>query len=216
MEENKSYENLFKFGIYQGDSTIIERSFSADIFNPVIRYSVDIRSMIPSIIQRIQKTLSRRNVNYKYDVGNGISYDLLKYYKETSEFLRNDGILEYPKVQKQNINGKVIKGIECKFGLYINDNPIVERDFYVDGYNPASRLSVDIYELTSDIVDEIFNSLKNSDVTHMWEDYELINTYGIYIHQIRDLSYGKRKNLLENVNDIEFIRKTKSYYRKQQ
>lgn len=216
MEENKSYENLFKFGIYQGDSTIVERNFSADIFNPVIRYSVDIRNMIPSIIQRIQKTLSRRNLNYKYDVGNGKSYDLLGYYKETSKFLRDNGILDYPKIQKQNIHGKFIKGVECKFGLYINDNPIVERDFYVDGYNPASRLSVEIVELLDEIVDEIFDYLKENDVRHMWEDYELINTYGIYIHQIRDLNNYKRKELLDKINDKQFIRRTKSYYRKTQ
>lgn len=214
MEENKGYKNLFKFGIYQGNTTIVERNFSADTFNPVIRYSVDIRYMVPNIIQRIQKIFSRRNLNYKYDVGNNKSYDLLGYYKETSNFLKDRGILQHPQVQKQNFNGKSIKGVECKFGLYINDNPIVERDFYVDGYNPASRLSVEVVDLTNDIVEEIFDYLKDNDVRHMWEDYELINTYGIYINQIRDLSNHKRSELLGNIKDKQFVRKTKSYYRR--
>ena len=63
------HENTFNFGLYQGNQPLVERIFSADVYNPVIRYSVDIRDMIPNIISKLQKTLSRRNLNFLYDLG---------------------------------------------------------------------------------------------------------------------------------------------------
>ena len=183
----KSHENTFKFGVYQGNSAIVERSFSADVFNPVIRYSVDIRDMIPSIISKLQRTLSRRNLDFHYERGGDQEYDLLAEYKNILDGKVPGYVnkLSRPSIVTQVINKKTISGVECKFGLYINNNPIVERNFYVDSYNPASRFSLDIVETANDVVDDIFTKLKGNDVAHMWSDYDLINTYGIYIHQIR-------------------------------
>lgn len=202
--------NNYKFVLYQGEDVINERIFSADQFNPVVRYFVDIRDIIPSIIQRLQKTLSRKNLNFKDH-----DYDFLTSYKnqislENKEFVNK---LSKPAVIKQNFSGKTIKGVECKFGLYINDNPIVERKFYVDNYNPACRFSTEIVSIVNDVCEEIYTSLKNNDVNHMWEDYTLINTYGLHVNQIRELNHIKRGELLENVSDRVFVKKTKSYYR---
>lgn len=209
-KSSKSHLNNFKFVLYQGEDVINERIFSADQFNPVVRYSVDIRDIIPSIIQRLQKTLSRKNLNFKE-----YGYDFLNMYKnqislENREFVNK---LSKPAVIKQNFSGKTIKGVECKFGLYINDNPIVERKFYVDNYNPACRFSTEIVSIVNEVSDEIYTSLKNNDVNHMWEDYVLINTYGLYVNQIRELNQPKRIKLLENVGDRQFVKKIKSYYR---
>ena len=56
----KVYENVFRFSLYQGNSVICEKVFTADRFNPVSRYSVDIREIIPSIVTRLQRTLSQK------------------------------------------------------------------------------------------------------------------------------------------------------------
>ena len=220
---SRSHENTFKFGVYQGESTVVERIFSADVFNPVIRYSVDIRDMIPTIIFKLQITLSKRNLTCIYSRGKlentGIEpiYDLVNMYKSILDG-KVDGYvnkLSRPPIVSQVINGKTISGVECKFGLYINDNPIVERNFYVDEFNPASRFSLDIVEIVNDVVEDISANLKANDVNHMWQDYDLISTYGIYIHQIRDLSRDQRAKLLMNRRNSTYIKQMRSHFRRQ-
>ena len=212
---DKIHKNTFKFVIYQGRNVISERVFSADCFNPVIRYSVDIRSIIPEIIQRLQRTLSRRNLIYnKIDEKAFVNYNFLKEYQDVCyDFKVRAEKLRKPFYIKKEINGKIVKGTECRFGLYINNNPIVERDFTVDLYNPAIRFSYEIVESTRDLVEYIENYLKETDVKHMWDDYDLIGSYGIYINQIRDLSFKRRKELIENIGDTQFVRKVRAEYR---
>ena len=94
---------------------------------------------------------------------------------------------------------KVIKGVECKIGLYINDNPIVERIFFVDGFNPIAKFSTDVVEEVVDTADRIFEHIKKSDIQNMWDDYDLINVRGLSINQIRELSHGKRAHLLRSI-----------------
>ena len=201
--ENKNHENMFKFGLYQADETIIETLFSADVFNPVVRYSVDIREDIFSIIVRLQKALSRRNLTHKVDFANN-TYDFLDYYKQLSRL---------EKRSNQTVDGKTYSGVQFKFGLYINNNPIVERDFYVEGYNPASRFSIELNELVVDIAHEINDKLKKQDVSHMWDDYDLIHTYGLHINQIRELSDKRRKTMLYKIKDRDFVKNTRRSFR---
>ena len=63
------------------------------------------------------------------------------------------------------------KGVECKIGLYVNDNPIVERLFYVDRFNPDVRWSVDIVECVVDITNQIFEKMKMCDIINMQYSY---------------------------------------------
>lgn len=203
INNNTQKSSDFKFVVKQGNDIIVEKIFNADCFNPVIRYSVDIREIIPSITQRLQNVMSRRNLNY---VSHG--YNSLKYYKELIDVynLENNKLVK-PHYTKYTHNGKTIKGVECKFGLYINDNPIVERKIYVDNYNPACRFSTEIVELVNEIVGEIYESLKELDVDHMWGDYILLNTYGLFHNQIRELSKNKRNELVDNFNDKKYVKK---------
>lgn len=201
MNEEKG--NVFKFGLYQENDVVSETMFSADVFNPVIRYSVDIRSDVSSIISRLQRVLSTRNsqLNFKFDF-NDISYDNLKTYKDSIHGVDINNYLtklSKPKTKKKTIKGNVISGVEYKFGLYINNNPIVERIFYVNNYNPNSRFSNELASVTNEIVSSIIEQLKKSDVKHMWDDYDLINHYGLYINQIRDLSKNKREKMLTDI-----------------
>ena len=117
---DKSHENTFKFGLYQGNSTVVERIFSADVFNPVVRYSVDIRDIIPNIISRLQKTLSRRNLDFLYERGYlhkgdniGNTYDLIDLYKNTLDGKAVGYVnkLSRPPIVSQQINKKTISGV---------------------------------------------------------------------------------------------------------
>lgn len=205
MTEKEYTQNQsdFKFIVFQGKEKIVERIFSADLFNPIIRYSVDIRDKIPSITQRLQNVMSRRNLNHIEG-----KYNNLKYYKDLVKFFNlDDNKLKKP-VYSKYINGeKTIKGVECKFGLYINDNPIVERKIYVDNYNPACRFSSEIVEIVNNITSEIHDSLKNLDVEHMWGDYILSNIYGLYFNQIRDLPSKKRNELVSDAYNSLLVKK---------
>lgn len=218
---SKNHNNMFRFSLHQGnvknterengtiettfneEVLLCENTFDADVFNPFTRYSIDIRDILPSCITQIQKILSRKRYDVEVYVGEGKEYDLLKYHTNmlnTYPKEWREGIKYNPKSQRQAIETKVIKGVPCKIGLYINNNPIVERVFYVDGFNPIARYSVDVTDTVHDIVNDIYNRIKDDDVSNMWDDYNLINRRGLSISQIRELSPGKRAYLLRCLN----------------
>lgn len=207
-EKEKEFVNVFRFALYQGDVLLCEKMFDADEFNPFTRYSIDIRDILPRSITKLQKTLSRRS----YDViaeagkedgsGEEVTYNLLQYHQKMINLYPREwrNQMRYnPSVIVQHIEEKTIRGVECKMGLYINDNPIVERLFYVDGFNPVARQSLDIMYAVTDIADTIKNKIKRSDIKNMWDDYDLINYRGMTINQIRELPIGKREYILRGL-----------------
>ncbi|MBW2998845.1 hypothetical protein KY321_04870 [Candidatus Woesearchaeota archaeon] len=199
VEKSKKHVNYFKFVLYQGDTVINTRIFDADNFNPLTRYSVDIRNLIPSINQRLQKTLSGKNLSY-----GDSNYDYIRHYKDCRDAFGKtptDNTLEKPPYKVQIINERQIKGVECRFGLYINNNPIVERDFYVDGYNPATRFSTELTSVIKNICEDIFHNIKSNDIKNMWDDYYLIRNYGLSSQQLRDLSFKRRKEMVANLKN---------------
>jgi hypothetical protein len=191
----KEYNNVFKFSLYQEDILLGEKMLDADLFNPITRYSIDIRNILPRIITRLQKVLSKRN----YNTSLTSDFDLFLYNKKMisayPQKYRHE--MKYlPQSVTHHIEDKVIKGVECKLGFYINDKPIVERVFFVDGYNPIARLSLDLIDEIVDCTDTIFDEIKLSDIKNMWDDYDLINMRGLSISQIRELTPQKRSELL--------------------
>jgi len=105
-----------------------------------------------------------------------------------------------PRSITHHVDKKTIKGVGCKMGLYINDNPIVEREFFVDDFNPISRWSMDIIEEINTVVNMIEYSVREKDVTNIWDDYDLINRRGFNISQIRDLSPQARRRILSEIH----------------
>jgi hypothetical protein len=215
MSEQKTHENFFKFSVYQESSIISERIFSADVYSQMSRYSVNIRELIPSIIQRLQKLLSKRNPEYKVTYGDK-EYDLLKYYDELTSFYRvRYNKLTKPQSVTQVINGKTIKGVECKFCLFINNNLIVERVFYVDNYNPSVRFSSDISATVSEIVDDIKQKIKLNDDNNIWDDFDIINCYGFpHVNNVRELGREQREFYLKNMGDKEFVKNVRNQIKK--
>jgi hypothetical protein len=59
-------EDVFDFEIRVDGKSIAKRTFDGNVFPQRVRYSVDIRKSIPSIINTIQDTLSRENFDVEY------------------------------------------------------------------------------------------------------------------------------------------------------
>ena len=197
----KEHSNLFRFSLYQGNILLCEKVFDADQFNPFTRYSIDIRDILPRSITKLQKALSKRSYD-TFIEGSEEYEDLYQYNQKMiniypKEYRENMRYNPQPIVQQ--IEEKTIRGVECKIGFYINNKPIVERIFYVDGFNPIARWS---YELTQNVIaiaNDIFNQIKRNDVKNMWDDYDLINIKGLSITQIRELSPSKREEMLRRI-----------------
>jgi len=212
----KEHNNVFRFSLTQGDVLLCETMFDADKFNPFTRYSIDIRDILPRSITRIQKTLSRRSYDVVAEVGrvdvSGVDtldedvemheYDLYGYHQKMINLYPKEwrNRMRYnPQSVVQHIEHKTIRGVPCKIGLYINENPIVEREFYVDGFNPVARQSVDIVYVITDIAEIIEAKIKKNDIRNMWDDYDLINYRGLSINQIRELHPAKRAEMLRRL-----------------
>jgi len=204
----KENNNVFRFSLYQGDVLLCEKMFDADKFNPFTRYSIDVRDILPRAITRLQKTLSKRSYDVVVEVGRDVDndtdhvYDLYNYHQKMVNLYPRewrDEMRYNPQSIVQQIEQKTIRGVPCKIGLYINENPIVEREFFVDGFNPVARQSLDIMYVVTDIADTIQNKIKRSDIKNMWDDYDLINYRGLSINQIRELPNFKREEMLRRL-----------------
>ncbi len=207
----KEYNNVFRFSLYQGNVLLCEKVFDADQFNPFTRYSIDIRDILPKAITKLQKTLSKRSYDTIIEVGRknlnvvggeNHKYDLYNHYLKMVDLYppQYRAEMQYnPQPIVQKIEDKTIRGVECKIGLYINDNPIVERLFYVDGFVPMARWSNDLTDVVVEITDSIVAKIKNSDIRNMWDDYDLINYRGLTINQVRELSTQKREEMLRKL-----------------
>jgi hypothetical protein len=198
MEKNNNFCNLYKFGIYSDNNIISERVFSADEYNQVVKYQIDIRSMINGIQKRIQRVLSSSNNDLSFKFND--NYNTLKYFKDKNLKYGYNNLQEVEE-RSITINDKIYKGSEIKIGIYLNSNPIFERSLYINRYNPNSRFSVELYEVVYDIVDDIKNKIKKDDIKLMWEDFDLMNYFNYnHISQVRELSTEERSRQLYKIN----------------
>jgi len=203
----KDYSNIFRFSLTQGDELLCETMFDANGFNPFTRYSIDVRGILPRIINKLQKTLSKKRYDVELDVGFDnnneiVMYNFHNYYQKMINSYPKEWQSEMyykPKSEIKKIEYKTIRGVPCKIGLYINDNPIVEREFFVDGFNPVSKQSLDILDLVINITNTIESKIKFDDLVNMWDDYDLINFMGMSINEIRELHPAKRAELLRRI-----------------
>lgn len=59
-------EDVFDFEIKVDKVTVAQSTFSGNFFPPQVRYQVDIKEIIPSIISEIKHTLSQKKYTTKY------------------------------------------------------------------------------------------------------------------------------------------------------
>ena len=103
-------------------------------------------------------------------VGNNKSYDLIDY-PESGVNLWGDEY--YDPISVNKVIGELkLNGVECKIRLYINDKLIVERDFYVKGFNPVARYSYDVTNAVREISDSIRRIIKWMDYDYMQNEME--------------------------------------------
>ena len=202
----KEFNNDFRFQVTQGDVVLCECAFNADNFTPFTRYSINIRDLLPSFITHLQKTLSKKTYMTTFYQKSKNNYDVIYDFNEYREECINKYAIKHKYLMRYNpytviqkIEDKTIKGVECKMGLYINNKPIVERTFYVDGFNPMVRSSVDIVDAAVYITDKIERRIIDTDIDNIWDDYDLINKCGLNMSQIRELTLDRRKFLLSTV-----------------
>ena len=59
-------EDIFDLEIRVDDKVVAAKQFTGNVYQQRVRYSVDIRKKIPSIINRITETLSEENLTVEY------------------------------------------------------------------------------------------------------------------------------------------------------
>jgi len=59
-------EDVFDFEIKTDDRLVVKKRFSGNVYPQRVRYSVDIRKIIPSLIKEIQETFSEENFSVEY------------------------------------------------------------------------------------------------------------------------------------------------------
>lgn len=59
-------EDIFDFQIKIDDRVVAQRQFSGNVYPQRVRYSVDVRSLIPKIIRHIQDVFSQENFTVEY------------------------------------------------------------------------------------------------------------------------------------------------------
>ncbi len=112
----KEYSNVFRFSLYQENVLLGEKIFDADQFNPFTRYSIDIREILPKSITKLQKVLSKRSYTTEFSE----NLDFYKYNQKMIGLYPQEYRKEMyynPQSIVQQIEEKVIKGVECKIGF---------------------------------------------------------------------------------------------------
>lgn len=165
---NESENNrIFKLSLHQEDILLCERCMDANVISNYSRLSINIRDVLPELISRIQKVLSKKSYDTTISLGNGKYIDAYDYMLNMVQLYPNhmqSEMVYNPKVhskivQDKDGNDKLIKGVECKIGLYNNEKPIIERIFYVHDFNPISRWSIDLIDTFNSISRVIFNDI---------------------------------------------------------
>lgn len=196
----------FNFKLYKGeDELVVQRIFSADVYNQTTRYSVDVRGELNNIIHKLRKQLSTNEKTLDYNNQNLFSHKLnyLQYLHKKyghEKYFNNTSTKSFVfelSISSQDENGKVI------------DNTIVKRDFDVYGFDERNLFSIELDELIKEICDDISHDLKEQDKRYMWESFDLTNTYNIPYSMLRDLSDMERLLMLENIDNETFIKKQK-------
>lgn len=158
--------NSLRFSLFQGSILLCETIMEADLFGQPI----DVRPLLGKSISKLQRVLSKQSYNFGVEVGEGKSYDLVGYPEHKYNVWGADGY--DPQPVNKVIGELKLNGVECKIRLHINDKLIVERDFYVKGFNGASRYSYDVTYAVREITDSITRNIKWMDYDFMWNEWE--------------------------------------------
>jgi hypothetical protein len=183
MSNDNEFGKIFKFSLHQGDVLLCEKMIDSSDFSPEVRYPINIRHILPKAIGMFQKTLSKRYYETFAYVGEEKHYELFNYANDIidsyDDDIRNDLIYD-PSIVSYQIEDKVIKGVPCSIGFYVNGKTIVERTFYVNGFNPTCRYSVDVVDAVKSVTNEIYNHIKRCDLEFISKTFEAQSYADVY------------------------------------
>jgi hypothetical protein len=201
--EELDFNKDFRFVLQQEDVILYEKMFDANVISPITRNYIDIRGELYGIIKRIQNLLSKRiyQTGVRFD---NQHYDFYEYnknqIKKYPKHIQKD-LIYSPDISVKEIDNRTLRGVSCKFGLYINENLIVERFFYVENFNPDCRWSVNLVDEMNEITQEIYDDIIKKDKRNIWNDYDIINRTGMTISQVREMPQRDRNRWLYRINN---------------
>ncbi len=201
--EELDFNKDFRFVLQQEDVLLYERIFDANVISPITRNYIDIRGELHGIIKQIQNLLSKRIYqtgdwfgNHNYNLYEYNQDQIKKYPKNIQKHLNYE-----PDISVKEIDDRVLRGVNCRFGLYINENLIVERFFYVENFNPDCRYSFNLVNGMNEITKEIYSDIIKKDKRNIWDDYNIISRTGMTISQVRDMPQRDRNRWLYRINN---------------
>jgi hypothetical protein len=201
-EEKVNETNEFKFGLYLNDYEMYERVFSADVYNQITRYSVNIKKDAKKYINMLQNVLSAKDSELDFNI-NG--YNVMDYTTNLTYLLdsHNKDVEDASREESNDSLYKTTYVAPLKFNyvLYINNNIIIEREFYVRNLNLSAIKSVNLNETLDYIVSEIKSKIKEDDLTQMWEEFDIMKYYNMSVTKVRDLRYQERARLLDRIHN---------------
>lgn len=189
--EGAPKQALFKFGVYVQKQIIAERVFSADVYNPPARYSVNLRPLASRIMSDFQYVLRQQNRRLSFSAYLGKDTTGENGFYALDQFYYNGLIL--PKSEDE-------PGDDFSFSLKLNDNFIIERNFKVPNFNHKAIHSLDIVERTNEWAEKVKSHILKADTRLMWEEYELVNRYNISYQDVRGLAPEKRELMLRRIH----------------
>ena len=201
MNKNDNFlsKENFKFVLYLNDEPVSEIAFPADAYNQYVRYSVNIKDIAGEMIKKFQTILSTTSnkLNFEY-----CGYNLLKMYKDS---IPVNISFKDTKLYRKSEGSSADKGYytnpdeQFKFILYVNDNHVIERNFFIKKFNPESRFSVDLLDYMLEISDSLQIYLAKKDVENMYEEFDIKKVFNKSITEIRTLNKFDRDNLLKQI-----------------
>lgn len=202
-------ENNYSFQLWLGNNLITERIFSGDVYNPFVRYRLDVRDMVPEIIDLLRSALSLRQPTTKHH-----GYNLVKEFETVFKAsgvalsdVKNNKLAKasvpYEDLYKEKgINRRFNAEVETNvfsFAIYMNSGKIIERDFFVDFYNPETRFSLELKDAVQEITQIIEHHLKVEDRKAQWEDFDLVNKFGFDQHRLRSMPWEERDKIVGKI-----------------
>jgi hypothetical protein len=168
--------NQFKFGLYLNGRTVAERIFDGNVYNQAIRSSVNIKSMTHEIMSGFQSILMRPSpmLNFKHGEVDNREFDFN---------------FDYPETLNPSF----------KYILKINAHTIIERDFFVRGFNRMSIYSMDIIEEVDYFVEQFQKDIKKKDMVYIWDNVDLMNHYRLPMSEIHRLDRSVRQQMLDKI-----------------
>lgn len=176
-------KDFYRFVLYLNGQPISQTEFPAHTYNQNVRYFVNIKELAPDFIKSLQNVLSLKDKDLNLKLEN---YNFIKEYNKVLS-INKKLISLSPELNKINrlsegtyLDGRYVNEQEqFKFVLYLNENHIIERNFFVKNFNPKSRFSIDLIETIIEIIDDIKNHIKKQDSQYMW-----VNNYKPYSYSL--------------------------------